>query len=130
MAFKKASGDKADTGTPVTPAPRNETTKTIHQLYGENLYAGGSSLTPGQKHTDDWLAPADATRDALIAKGPASAVADLSRKLDGKNVADAFGMGSNRSRQSSSHSADAVKVPRTVGEPASPLPNRKLPSDR
>ncbi|MGD0418459.1 MAG: hypothetical protein ABSA68_02580 [Xanthobacteraceae bacterium] len=122
---KKAAGDKADTGMAKTPAPHIEDAKHAGQLYGENEYAGKSYLDPGVKRTNDYLAPSNSVRDAVIARGlntkgdVSSAVnfqiRDLSK--DGVNSPDAYGSGSARARQPSSHSASASKVPLRIGEP-------------
>jgi hypothetical protein len=110
-----------------TPAPVANFERNENSDYGNNQYPGPASLDPAQKHVNDYLAPSDDTRDAVIASGLARD--DLPpdwqlRAIGEKNVGDAHGAESARSRQASSNSADATKVPMKTGAPPDDYPVR------
>jgi hypothetical protein len=121
-----AAGDAAATGMPKAVAPDViSAPRASHSAYGQNNYAGPSSLTPmddsnkgvsllaanmkaaGERGSDPVL-------DAIVKAGTAAMDVTLTgdavtaaegvagtqiRKIAGKNVSDAFGMESARSRQ-------------------------------
>jgi len=118
MSFQNAKGDGKATGMPKTPAPRNEFTRALGaDRYGQNQYAGPSSLPPGVKHTDPDFAPSDPALDAIIAGGEKSQDKNFqTRELPKGNVPDGPSMSSARERQASSHSAGAAKVPDAIGK--------------
>lgn len=130
---KKAKGDAADTGTPITPAPSAELARSTsfgRENYGANAYDGRVVLDPGKKRTNDLLAPTDEVRDTIISRGggglqsdAGSPIEDQLRKIGAGNVPDAYGMSSNASRQHSRNAEGAVKVPAKTGAASAPLPS-------
>jgi hypothetical protein len=133
-----ATGNAADTGTPVTPAPTrraapDEVTSVRSPSragYGMNNYPGASSLAPGQMTRSplgDNLADSmnDPTLDAIVKLGTArnnttgETMAPQTRTLLPGNVPDAYGQQSNRARQPSSAKFSAIpaSLDKSQGDP-------------
>lgn len=96
------------------------------QNYGANGYSGPSSLMPGEAEKArgiDAQNP-DVALDRVQSTGlrDDGTLNDQIRNVGLKNVEDAFGQESNRSRQASSHSAGAAKVPSVLGKSEAQLP--------
>jgi hypothetical protein len=112
-----AKGDKAETGMPKSIAPVRKVSDA--GAYGQNRYAGASSLQPGEQtdgKSHSLVSNPDPNLDTIIQRG-AGRGDDVEnwqrRNVDaaGKaNVADAFGMESARKRQP------------TASEPSDSLP--------
>jgi hypothetical protein len=119
MSYKPANTGPNTAGPGPTPAPSDELSgRHSNANYGENQARPdgrkqcGSSLNPGQKHTNDYLNPSDAVRDQIINQGlrsdDAAPINTQLRDIGKGNVPDAVGMASARARQPSN--------PDSVGE--------------
>lgn len=135
---KPAPGNAPNTGSPgPTPAPHAEFDRTAGQQYGENQFpgfqpkGGASSLNPGQKHTNDYLAPSDEVRDTIIARGlntkdDASTANFQIRKLSDKTVPTHSAMASRAANSGS----PGGTVPSKLGiTQEAPLPQRNAYGD-
>ena len=98
--------------------------------YGANRYGGPSSLTPGQAEKQRGIDAEIFDPTLEIVQTRSLAKDDTGdkpvdwqlRDIGAKNCGDGFGQESARSRQASTHSGSAVKVPAKVGQGADPLP--------
>lgn len=128
----KGATDK-NAGPVSTPAPTGEQLRSTSYgrgKYGANAYGGPSSADPGKTITSGFdVGGNDDVMKRIQSQGlrsdAAAPVADQLRKVGDRNVPDATGMASARSRQASSHSGDAAKVPDRLGSvtrPGAPRP--------
>ncbi len=130
-------------GPDIVSQPRNP--QNVGSRYGMNNFAGRSSTSSGEAVNSPLSLSiksasekgSDPVLDAIIAKGSAAMDVTLTgdvvtategvtgsqiRKIGTGNVADAYGMGSARTRQNSTHAAMAAKVPGAVDKTNRPSP--------
>ncbi len=123
LAPAKGASDP-NAGAVATPAPTAEDRRSTsfgRGRYGANATAQGPSVDPGKTVTTGLdVGGNDDVMKIIQRQGlrsdSASPIGDQLRKIGDRNVPDAVGMASARSRQASSHSASASKVPDRTGQ--------------
>lgn len=134
MAPAMAAKDPKDPTYNRTPAPIDyegmKDNAYGRQNYGANAYGGPSSLTPGQAVKSEGIDAQgfDPVLEIIQHRSIAKDTDDQKpvdwelRAIGDKNCPDGFGQDSARSRQASTHSGSAVKVPDKIGGGVAPLP--------